>query len=114
VSRRGCPTRPLRRGLVVGECLVGVERAVAIAALQLCRGGQFERAGAPGIAVFGQPLQTLDGDLRIAVRQAVHGRQQNRQIAKLAVDTRRAGEIVISGDRPLAVAAFGQQLGLLE
>src|SRR5205085_5983529 len=78
----GAGAQPLRRGEIVGDLPIKIEGTAAVARLELRRGGQFECAGVPRIAVVGQRLQPLDRRLRVAVGKTLHDRQQHRQIAE--------------------------------
>ena len=55
--------RPLRRRQIVGELLIDVERAAAVARLELGRRSQVERARAPWVAARGQRREPLDRGL---------------------------------------------------
>src|SRR5260370_14945912 len=64
----GAGTQPLRRAEIVGDFPVEIERAAAVAGLELRRSGQFARTGTPRVAILGQRLQPLDRRLRVPLR----------------------------------------------
>src|SRR5262249_4433398 len=82
----GAGAQLLRRRQIVGELLVGVERAGPVAGLKLGGSGQLERTGAPRIPLRGQWLQPVGRGFRVEVGKAVHDREQRRQVPEFAVE----------------------------